>query len=130
MRVSDNFICVIDPRCPGHECVLGVTSSDPIGMLLRRIPFDLNVKCSGGRTSSYQMSYRKIPMEEHHTLHDYCVSLFCQLLKLRARLLEVENNRVIYSVQICDDFDTSRPNGYLLSVEYNDTVNKLYYRSL
>jgi len=64
------------------------------------------------------------------TLEDYNVLLFHHLLKLRIYLLCVEDDSVkhIYLVKTRDDLDTSRhnPNEYVLSVEYNTTVNKLY----
>jgi len=67
-----------------------------------------------------------------HTIKYYNVSLFHQLLNLRICLLHNEDDGAkhvyVYSVQISDVLDASyhNPDDYLLSVEYNTTVNKLY----
>jgi len=66
------------------------------------------------------------------TIEYYNVPLFRQLLNLRVYLLQIEDNGAkyvyVYSVQISDVLNTSHhnPDDYLLSVEYNTTVNKLY----
>ena len=66
------------------------------------------------------------------TLEDYNDLLFYHLLKLRIYLLCVKDDHDLikhfYLVQTCDDLDTSHhnPNDYLVSVEYNTIVKKLY----
>ena len=71
--------------------------------------------------------------DDMFTLQDYHVVLFHKVLKLKICLLrqqvEEEGVKHVYSVQILHDLDTAShhdPNDYLLSVEYNTTVDKLY----
>jgi len=61
------------------------------------------------------------------TLEYYNMSLFWQLLNFRVCLIHIEDDgaRHVYSVQLSDVLDASH-NEYLLSVEYNTTVNKFY----
>ena len=71
--------------------------------------------------------------DDARTMKDYGVLLFHRLLQIKIRFLRYDETKHIYSVQtyklqVSDDLDISHYGcvDYLLRVEYNTTVNKLY----